>query len=287
MLRQMMHFSGWNLIGTFAFMLKDQGVNMLLNYFAGPIVNAARGIAYQVSGAIGGFSQNISIAFRPQIVNSYANDDVCRVKMLIYTESRMCYMMVATLIVPLIVEMKFVLNLWLGESVPPFTQVFTALVLVDTLVCTLNTPITQLIMATGKIKLYQIASTLVNIMLIPICYICLKLGYDTVSVFVVAIIVSIFNQVVCMITVNRVFRLDYWKYFKSVLIPALLYVVILLIANYLPCLIMEESFMRLVTVVLVDVIVAIPFACLLGLDSSQKYAVKRWVFSKLKFKQYA
>ena len=280
-LRQLMTFSGWNLLGTFAFMLKDQGVNLLLNYFTGPVVNAARGVAYQVSSAVGGFSQNISIAFRPQVVNSFADMDNHRVKTLIFTESRVCFMMVAALIAPLIVEMQFVLNLWLGEGVPPLTHIFTILVLVDTLICTLNTPITQLVMATGKIKVYQIASTLVNIMLLPICFIFLRLGYDAISVFVVAIFVSIINQAVCLIAANRVFRLDFSKYIKSVIIPSLVYALILMIANYLTHLLLEESFMRLVIVVLIDIVIAILLAYWLGLDYTQKSSLKN-IISKLK-----
>ena len=159
--------------------------------------------------------------------------------------------------------------------------------LVDTLICTLNTPITQLAMATGKIKVYQIASTIVNIMLLPICYVCLKLGYDPVSVFIVTIFISILNQTVCLITANKVFRIDYFKYFKSVIVPSLVYIVILMIANYLPNMMMEESFMRLVVVVLTDIVVAIPLAYLLGLDSTQKKAVRNMILSKLKSQQYA
>lgn len=110
--KSILGFSGWNLLGTFAFMLKGQGLNMLLNLFFGPMINAARGVAFQVNSAISGFSQNITLAFRPQIVNSYANNNFVKVRHLMYTESRICFMLIAALITPLIIDLDYILCLW-------------------------------------------------------------------------------------------------------------------------------------------------------------------------------
>ena len=102
--KSLLGFSGWSLVGTFAFMLKGEGLNLLLNSFFGPIVNAARGIAFQVSGAVSGFSTNLSMAFRPQVVNSYSSGDNNRCTQLLFLESKICYSMLLVIVVPLIMD---------------------------------------------------------------------------------------------------------------------------------------------------------------------------------------
>lgn len=207
--KSILFFSGWNLLGTFAFLLKGQGVNILLNAFFGTIINAARGIAYQVNSAISGFSANLSTAFRPQIVSSYALNDFPRTRKLFFFESKVCFALLLTLMIPVIIEMKYLLHLWLGDIVPECTEIFSILVLVDSLICSLNTPCTQVAFAVGNIKDYQIFSSVVNVCLLPVCWIFLKLDYDSVSVFVVTILFSVINQIVCLIRVNKIFRFEY------------------------------------------------------------------------------
>ena len=71
----MSSFAVWNFIGCTAGLLKGQGVNVLLNIFVGPVLNAARGIADQVNAAICSFSGNFMTALNPQITKSYASDN--------------------------------------------------------------------------------------------------------------------------------------------------------------------------------------------------------------------
>lgn len=280
--KNILGFTGWNVIGTFAFMLKGQGVNMLLNSFFGPVINAARGIAYQVNTAISGFSQNITIAFRPQIVNSYAEGNFSRVTSLIFTESKICFMLIATLIIPVIVELDYILHLWLGAKVPDMTYGFTIFVLIDTLLCTLNTPCTQVIQATGKLRSYQIASTVVNILLIPLCWIFLQMGYNPYVVFILTIIISILNQIVCLIEVKKVFYIKLNEYFSDVILSCLVFVIGLFILPYSLMYLMDSSFTRLILIVLSTILIAIPLAYRIGLTSSQREGVRKFIMSKFR-----
>ncbi len=122
--RSMMSFSGWNLVGTLVFMLKGQGINMLLNIFFGPVINAARGVAYQVNGAISSFTSNIFVAFGPQVVKSYADGNITRIKQMMFTESKICFSLIAIIIVPVVLEIDYLLYLWLGDAVPEHTNIF-------------------------------------------------------------------------------------------------------------------------------------------------------------------
>lgn len=275
--KSFLSFSGWNLVGTFAFMLKGQGLNMILNAFFGTIVNAARGVAYQVNSAVFAFSGNISTAFRPQIVDAYSKQENSRVANLFYTQSKVCYSLILVLVVPIIIEIDYVLHLWLGNAVPENANIFTSLVLIDMLICTLNTPVTQVTFSTGNIKAYQICSSAVNLLLLPICYLFLKLGYNANSVFVITIVFSIINQIVCLLCMRKVFAYGVSDYLCSVVFPLSVVTVILPILPYIIYHNLEQSFIRLVFVCVSDVVVAaaiLPFATL---TKDERNAVKKLI----------
>ena len=253
--RSMLSFSGWNLVGTFAFMLKGQGLNMVLNVYFGPIVNAARGVAYQINGAVSGFSANIATAFRPQIVNTFAAGDKARTLNLMYSESRICYALMCLLTVPIILEIDQLLHLWLGNDVPQQTGVFATLVLIDFLVCTLNTPCTQVAFATGRINRYQIASSIVNLGLVPFSWFLLYIGFDAVSVFVLTIVFSIANQITCLIQLKVVFPYSLNDYLKAVILPCVMFSVLLPILPLWIHSVMATSFVRFLCILALDVLI--------------------------------
>lgn len=279
--KNMLTFSVWNLIGTFAFMLKGQGVNMLLNYFFCPVINAARGVAYQINGAISGFSGNIYTAFAPQLVQSYAKGEYARTQRIMFTESKVCFSLIAVLIIPVIFEIDMLLHLWLGDTVPEHTSIFAILVLIDTLVCTLNTPCTQVIQATGQIKKYQIGSTTVNLCLVPFCWVLLKLGMSVESAFIAIITFSCLNQFVCLYLVNKQFNIGLRTYFNQIIIRC---VALVFLAPIVPCLIhlfVPSSYFRLVLLTILSVIYSVCIVYYCMFDKQERTFIKQIVKSKL------
>lgn len=252
--KSFLSFSGWNLLGTFAFMLKGQGLNMILNVFFGALINAARGVAYQVNNAISGFSNNIATAFRPQIVDAYSKQDNCRVTKLFFTQSKVCYSLILVLVVPVIIEIDYILQLWLGSAVPDEANIFTSLVLVDMLICTLNTPVTQVTFSTGKIRTFQICSSMVNLLLLPVCYLFLKTGYSASAVFVITIIFSIINQMVCLLCMKKVFAYGLKNYLYSVVLPLGIVTILLPVIPFYVYQNLGQSFSRLILVCIADVV---------------------------------
>lgn len=123
--KPMLYFSGWNGFGSFAYMIKSQGLNMLLNVFFGPVVNAARGVSNMAMSAIQGFQSNIVIAFRPQLIQSYATGDNERVLKLFYNLSKVSFILLAMLSIPVIIEIEYILHLWLGDTIPDYTDSYT------------------------------------------------------------------------------------------------------------------------------------------------------------------
>ena len=279
--KELLSFSGWNLIGTFAFMLKGQGLNLLLNGFFNTIVNAARGVAFQVNGAISGFTNNIATAFRPQIVDSYAKGELERTKNLMFAESKFCYCLILVLILPVSLEIDYLLSLWLGDAVPPRTNVFSILVLIDLLLCTLNTPVTQIAFATGDIKKYQMFNSIVNLLLIPVCYVFLKMGYEAESVFVLTIIFTIINQIICLYLLHSLFEFSYLDYLKQIILPCFLISIVLPVLPMVIRINMNESFVRFLSIGFSDIVLALPLIYFIILNKSEKSFVIQYINKKI------
>lgn len=270
-LSQLLSFSGWNMFGTFAFIINGQGTNLLLNFFFGPVVNAARAISLQVSSAVGNFTQSITMAFRPQVVESYAKGDYSRVSRLFYFQSKLGLLLTNLMIVPIILEIELILKIWLGPTVPEYTAVFTVLTLLVQYISVINPSIVQVAFATGYIKNFQIATSIVNISLIPIAGIFLMLNCDPVTVFILSLVVSCVNQAVCMIQLQKVFDYNLKKYLLRVLLPCIFVLfasfVLLSSVRY----ICEKSIIRVFLILLLDVILLPFFGYFIVLSKEERY----------------
>jgi O-antigen/teichoic acid export membrane protein len=266
----MLSFSGWNLVGTFSQLLKGQGVNMLLNVFFGTVVNAARAVAFQVNAAITSFSNNVAMSFQPQMVNSYASNEHSRLMNLFFAESRICFVLMAFLITPLVLETDYVLGLWLGDSVPPQTRIFAILVLADSLVCTLEMPCTQVAYAVGRIRDYKVVPSLVSLMLLPAAWAGLGMGMSAVSVFVMTIVFSSFQVLASMTMLHRIFSYSVADYLRHVLLPCIVFLILNAVVPMLVSHSMESSWQRLVATCSIEVIIGGLLAWFIVMDKREK-----------------
>lgn len=186
--QDMSSFAGWNLIGVFAGIVYNQGVNIVLNIFGGPIVNAARAIAFQVSGAANQLVTNFQLAVNPPIMKAYATKDES-VFRLLSSSSKLSYILLLCIVIPFLLECPYVLMLWL-KDVPEYSIMFTRLAMIDILVCSLAGPLHILMQATGSIKKYQIIVSGVLLLNLPFSYLMLKMGMSFDSTFYVSIVLS-------------------------------------------------------------------------------------------------
>ena len=188
--KEMSGFAVWNFIGCTAGLLKDQGVNILLNLFHGPVLNAARGIAVSVNTAIGSFAGDFMTALNPQITKSYAVADYDYMNKLVARGSRFSFYIMLFFIVPVVLETEFILKLWL-KGYPDFTVAFVRLTLFLSLIDILSNTLITLQTATGKIRNYQLAVGGMLMMNFPLSYLCLKASFSPECVYAVAISVAL------------------------------------------------------------------------------------------------
>lgn len=176
LLKEMSGYAGWTAIGGIGFMFKGQGVNVVLNMFCGTVVNAARGIAMQVDGIVNQFVSNFMMAVSPQITKNYAVGNIDRTINIVHTSSRLSFYLMAIILVPLIINLKYILELWLGV-VPQYTYEFLIITIIGSHIATLATPIATAINATGKIMSFQIGITIIFMLELPYAYLLLRLNY--------------------------------------------------------------------------------------------------------------
>lgn len=185
--KDMLSYAGWNMIGSVSSLLRDQGIPMLLNSFYGVIMNTAYGIAIQVKGQLNYFSTSIVTATKPQIVKSEGSGNRSRSLSLSCFTSKVTFLLLSMIAIPLIVEMPYVLEIWL-KIVPEYTVNFTRLVIVICLVYQFSIGLSIPIEAIGRIKLIQIILGGLHMLVIPVAYVMLRLSCSPESVLVMIII---------------------------------------------------------------------------------------------------
>lgn len=228
--KEMSSFAGWNFIGCTAGLLKDQGVNILLNLFIGPVLNAARGIATSVNNAVSGFAGNFMTALNPQITKSYAIGDLKYCHSLVERGSRFSFFILFLIAMPIFLEAEFVLTLWLKQY-PEHTVNFVRLVLVLSMIDVLSQTLINLQTATGKIRNYQLAVGGVLLLNFPLSYLCLSLGMAPESTLVVAIVIAILCMILRLLFLRKMAQLSIRSFVKNVCAKVL---VVALTASTLP-----------------------------------------------------
>lgn len=189
LVREMFSFAGWNFIGVSSGVLRDHGGNILVNLFFSPAMNAARGVAMQVFTALQGFVTNFMTAVNPQITKSYAAADYDYLFALIRKSSKMSFYLLFVIALPVLFNTEYLLGIWL-KDVPQGTVLFVQLFLIFALSESLSNPMITAMLATGRIRNYQIIVGGIQLMNLPVSYVLLKAGASAQSTVAVAITIS-------------------------------------------------------------------------------------------------
>lgn len=281
MFKDMISFSGWNLCGTFACMIREQGLNMVLNIFFGPIVNAARGVAYQVSGALQGFVSNLSLAAKPQMVQSFATGDSSRTIKLMYTMSKLSFIFLFVLSVPVIFNIDYILHLWLGNVVPDHAANFVILVIITNFMNNLNAPLSNVVYATGNMRNYEVTFSVINLLIIPISFIVLKLGAPAEMAFIVYLVMTVFVQIGCLLVIHTLTKISLSDYFMSLIVPIVIVACITLPLIYIINFYLQQKLIGIVIEYIVITLLSSVLFYYVVLDSTEKKFVNNIIY-KLK-----
>ena len=276
--REIFSFAGWTMNGNLAVMGFTQGLNILLNMFFGPAVNAARGIAVQVQGICQQFCGNFQMALNPQLTKSYAQGDLCMMHGLLIKSSKFSFFIMFFIAMPLMFEANLVLEAWLGV-VPDHTVDFLRLILIVGLLYTLSNPIIVSVHATGRLKKFQLIEGSMLLMIVPIAYVCLKFGgIRPEYVFVVHILVEICTQFARLRIVLPMINLDLGDYFRKVVKPILLVVVLSPILPYFFYRNINEGYVSFFTMCIICVFCSCLVIYVVGCTCSERIFLKGKIF---------
>lgn len=227
MFNEMMSFVGWAFLGNGAVVLRDQGTNMILNLFGGTTVNAARGIAQNVNNAVQGFVNNFMQATQPEITKLKATGQLPQMRALIFRSCRICYFLMLILSVPLIKNIDYILRIWLGE-VPAYTNVFVVLTLMDSLIAALNNPLLYGVLATGKIKVYEIVMSAMCLLCLAAIYGILSIGITPAYVYMVIVVLR-FLITLTLVWQSKTYGLKWGEFIKKVAVRVLIVTLVCMI----------------------------------------------------------
>ena len=255
--KEMFGFAGWSFWGNLAAILYTQGLNMMLNIFFGPIVNAARGIAVQVQSAVQQFVGGFQTALNPQITKNYASNNLPQMHSLMFRSARFSFLLLFFLSLPVLMETNFILTLWL-KTVPDDAVIFTQIMICISLIYTTANPCIIANQATGKVKIYQMVVGGILLLILPISYVVLKLGAPAYSVFIVHFCIESVAQFSRMYMLRNLIHLPLWQYMKNIYIPIVSTIILPLVVR----LQFAEGWLRFL---------AVGFTCVLSVGASSYF----------------
>lgn len=283
LLKEMIGFAGWSFFGNFAAVLQSQGVNMMLNIFFGPVVNAARGVAVQVQGVVQQFVTNFQMALNPQITKNYATNNLKEMHILMFRSARFSFFLLFFLCLPVIFEADCILQIWLG-IVPKNTVVFLRIILCTSLIYTIANPMIIANQATGKVKRYQAICGTIMLMILPVSYIFLKMGMHAYVVFIVHFCMEAFCQVARMLLLRNLIQLSIKQYLLHIYKPIFLVVALSVVIPYIVYSNMDSCFLRLVFVGMACVISVGAMSFFFGLEKSERQFLKNKIMNRVKMR---
>lgn len=275
--KSMLSFMGWNVWGGISQVLYSQGVNILLNMFFGPVVNAARGIAIQVQSVVFNFCRNFQTAVNPQITISYAKNDLKTMHNLIFKSSRYTFFLILIISLPIFIETQQLLDLWLSDT-PEWTVSFVRLMLGISIVDSVANPLMISSAATGKVKLYQTVIGGTMLLIVPISYMFLKLGFNPNYVFYVHFVFCCITFVLRLLIVRPLISLSLMEFLKKVIQPCVITGVMSLLIPMVLFFLLNNTIVNVFIVIIVSVISSIISIYVCGVTNDEKIIVKNKIF---------
>lgn len=278
LVKSIFSFSGWNFIGAASGILRNQGVNIVLNLFFGASINAARGIGVNVSTICTQFASNFMTALQPQITKSYAVGETQDSIEMSFLGSRLGFFLMWMIALPILFQAPVILEIWLTQ-VPNYCVVFVRLILINSLIDVLSNTLMTLMLANGNIRNYQIIVGGCNFLVLPLAYILLLLHCPPQSAFIAGIVMSGLALLCRLLLLRKMIQLSIIKFFRTVLKPVTVVAGICSISVYLfeIITITDSKILNLITVVIFSLLISSIVIFSVGLNDGEKQYLLNYI----------
>lgn len=267
--KEMSGFASWNFIGTSAGILKNYGVDIIVNIFYGVTLNAARGIAMQVNTAISKFTQNFMTALNPQIVKSYAEEDFQRLDFLIQQGTRFAFYLMLIITLPILFEMNKILEIWL-VNVPAYAVLFTQLQVLNSLIAILSSTLIMAMLATGNIRNYQIMVGSLSMFNFPISWICLYIGLPVYITYLISIVIEFACFAGRLYMANKIMKINVKMFLNDVLLNVIKVSIISSLVPIIIAMTMDDNMLRFILIFVSCVCFTIISILFIGLKNAER-----------------
>lgn len=280
--KSLLRYSGWDLFGGIAVICQGQGINILLNLFFGPIVNAARAIAVQIQSAVALFINSFITAVRPQVVKSFASGQYDEMYRLTFQTAKFSFLLMLMMVLPLCLDINFVLNVWLGNNVPEQTNIFATIILLTYLMETFHSASLMSYHAIGRIKTGNIIGGSLMIAALPISYVALKCDCPAFAVFIIIFIVNFIQMIFGWYIIHRYIQFKWNQLLKGVYAPCLFIGVLSLILPLTLRFQLDEGWSRLIFLILVSICEISVLTLFIAMNKQERKKIYEIIKSRIK-----
>ena len=281
LVKQMMSFSGWTFFSSVSTMTANQGLNILLNMFFGVVLNAAMGLATQISNAVNQFVSSFQMAFNPQIVKLYASGNLKEMQSLVLKTAKYSYFLLFGIVCLVIYNMQYILNLWLKDT-PDYTVVFTSYLLIWILIETLMAPLWMSVIATGVIKKYHITMSLLIFLNIIFSYVFLKLGFPPEIIVINKCWLDVVYLVVRLLFTKKLIGLSIKDFLNKVIAPVIVLSLIFIVPNHFLYRMLDDNFIKLLSSIILLAFFYPVLVLFIGITKKERNSILHILLHKTK-----
>lgn len=274
--KDILSFSGWNLVSAGGVIVSNQMKGIFLNMFFGVALNAADGIAKALSGKMNSLVINMSNAFGPQIVKSEGSGNRGHMLTLTYINARLGILVFGMLSVPLLIEMPIILKIWLKE-VPEYATIFVRLLIIDLLIRRLSDTLPGALKAIGRIKEINVAVGIITLASIPVSYLLFWLNFPPYAIYLISIGVSFLLGINRLYYSNKIAKIDVFNYLKTVVLKSIVPIIISFLFSIIPLLFYSSSVKRLFLTTFGSLIISLIFIRLIAISNTEYNRIKGFV----------
>lgn len=254
-IKEMSGFTGWNTIGSFSVLIRDEGVALVLNHFFGTAINAAYGVANQVNSLVLSFAASLTTVFTPSIIQARGAGENDRMRYLAIFASKLSFLLSSLMALPILVFLHPILSIWL-KAIPEYTEIFCRYIIYCFLIQMLYSGINRMIYATGKIKYYQISMFIAFISIIPSGILLFNLYHQPPSSLLITMIISQFVVlIISLFIAQKECNLNLKKFlWEGVSIPVCIFITSLLITKFIFNNLESDLLLIMLYAIIIDII---------------------------------
>jgi len=271
--KKMVIFSTWTTFSSSAWILKGQGVNVIMNLFFGPAINAARGITSQITSIATNFMLNFQMASNPQITKSYATGNLTDMETLIFRSIKFSYYLLFIIFVPIFFEIETILDIWLVNP-PEYTAIFCRIIIIELLIDSCTGPLKTGVRATGNIKKYSICEFSILILNIPLTYFLFSRGFQPYYAYIVSAFLTLLAVILRLYIGKTIIGFSVSSCLKNVFIPTVRVTIITTISCLLICHLLNKNMLNNIIFIILSFVFSVISIYIGGLSKNEKLMLK-------------